>query len=80
MGVKKQSLYQFFLKYTVQICVNTVLIVGLLVLLAALSGVSGLILPANYAEVTIKKRQREACGNIAYFKRNDSVSLYLRSV
>ena len=55
MGVKKQSLYQFFLKYTVQICVNTVLIVGLLVLLAALSGVSGLILPANYAEVQLKK-------------------------
>ena len=49
MGVKKQSLHQFFLKYTVQICVNTVFIVGLLVLLAALSGVSGLILPANYA-------------------------------
>lgn len=55
MGVKKQSLYQFFLKYTVQICVNTVFIVGLLVLLAALSGVSGLILPANYAEVQLKK-------------------------
>ena len=55
MGVKKQSLYQFFLKYTVQICVNTVFIVGLLVILAALSGVSGLILPANYAEVTLKK-------------------------
>lgn len=55
MGVKKQSLHQFFLKYTVQICVNTVLIVGLMVLLAALSGVSGLILPANYAEVTLKK-------------------------
>ena len=55
MGVKKQSLYQFFLKYTVQICVNTVFIVGLLVLLAALSGVSGLILPANYAEVALKK-------------------------
>ena len=55
MGVKKQSLYQFFLKYTVQICVNTVFIVGLLVLLAALSGVSGMIRPANYAEVTLKK-------------------------
>ena len=55
MGVKKQSLYQFFLKYTVQICVNTVLIVGLMVLLAALSGVSGLILPANYAEVALQK-------------------------
>lgn len=55
MGVKKQSLYQFFLKYTIQICVNTVFIVGLLVLLAALSGVSGRILPANYAEVTLKK-------------------------
>lgn len=55
MGVKKQSLHQFFLKYTVQICVNTVFIVGLLVLLAALSGVSGLILPANYAEVTLQK-------------------------
>ena len=68
MGVKKQSLYQFFLKYTVQICVNTVLIVGLLVLLAALSGVSGLILPANYAEVQLKK-DREMLMQVSVISR-----------
>lgn len=67
MEVKKQSLYQFFLKYTVQICVNTVLIVGLLVLLAALSGVSGLILPANYAEVKLKK-DSEKLAQISYIE------------
>ncbi len=59
MGVKKKSLNGFFLRYTLQICVNTLLILACLVLSILVLSSAGIILPANYAEVHLQKYEED---------------------
>lgn len=57
MGVKKKSLNSFFWRYTLQICVNTLLILFFLILSILILSSAGVILPANYAEVQLQKQE-----------------------